>query len=590
MTKQEPVENPQERFRELSIFLLTNLPGWRWKLPLTLLAGFAETAILTLVPLIGARIINALKDGQWHSFRQNLWALALLTLVQTIISFIHRYCLLQIEEQSGMSLRRLIVETVLHKELRFFEKHWVGDIVSRAINDSNILKSFLTTVLLQIVYDGVALAVVVVILVNMNPLLALLTITTAPVTVLYGRVVRRRLEQAALLVRENVAAVTGHLQSWLSRPFAIKIHSLEGEAARRFRTKNEELTNNSVRIGVLGAWVGAVNTTLLSIPSLLIFGYGGYITLNGSLTIGELFAFMTFTTYFNAPIQRLVRTLITTLPTLYPISARVREFLSVEDTEDLPSVPRIAPVKSIRVHDLKFSFGKEPVFHLNVRTLEARRGEIIGIMGPNGAGKSTLARLLAGIYAPSQGEIILDLENGDACAAKARRQFFGFLPQSPTLFDGTLAENVTLFQSQLDKSKLLRIEEELGLREWVSSLANGWETQINAGLATTFSGGQIQKIGLARLLYREAPVLVFDEPANSLDQAAQPIVEHILSRPRADQIVLIIAHSQQILDGCDRVYQLRPLGGSTRTFECVEATREQTAAPVPELLQMSTVS
>jgi ABC-type bacteriocin/lantibiotic exporter with double-glycine peptidase domain len=587
MTKQEQLENPPERFWELSTFLLTNLPGWRWKLPLTLLAGFAETAALTIVPLIGARIINALKDGQWSSFRRYLWMLALVTLAQTIISFIHRYCLLQIEEQLGMSLRRLIVETVLHKELRFFEKHWVGDIVSRAINDSNILKSFLTNVLLQIVYDGVALAVVVVILVNMNPVLALLTIITAPVTVLYGRLVRRRLEQAALLVRENVAAVTGHLQSWLSRPFAIKIHSLEGEAARRFRAKNNELTANSVRIGVLGAGVGAINTTLLAIPSLLIFGYGGYITLNGSLTIGELFAFMTFTSYFNAPIQRLVRTLITTLPTLYPISMRVREFLSGEDTEELPSNHQSVPVNSIRASDLRFSFGKEPVFNLSVPRLEARRGEIIGITGPNGAGKSTLARLLAGIYSPNEGEIILDLENKDSCAVKVRRRHFGFLPQSPALFDGTLAENVTLFDARLDKSKLVRIEEELGLREWVDSLASGWDTQINAGLATTFSGGQIQKIGLARILYREAPVLVFDEPASSLDQAAQPIVEHILSRPRADQIVLIIAHSQQLLACCDRVYQLRPLVGSQRTFECVEAMKDKPAA-TPELLEMST--
>lgn len=569
-------EQWSERFRNLAAFVLCMLPGWHWKLPVTLLIGFGEIAILILVPLVGARIIDALKAGDWEHFRCSLVTLAVLTLAQTIVSLAHRYVCLRLDERVGNSLRRTIVDMVFRKEIQFFERHWLGDIVSRAINDTAALKSFLTGILLQIIYDGVTLVIVVMVLVLMNPVLAVLTIATAPGTLLYGHFVRPRLEAATMRVRENVAALMGHLQSWLSRPFALKVHSLESVALRRFALKNDDLTTNAVRFGTLGALVGAISATLLHIPSLVIFAYGGYTTLTGRLSIGELFAFMTFSSYFNAPIQRLIGILVATLPTLYPIHHRIQEFLAPDDVETTLEDYSPTWVAGIRATRLNFSFENQGGFRLIVPSFVARRGEVVGITGPNGSGKSTLAWLLMGIYQSRTGEVRLNSDNQQGHPASGRRRLFAFLPQELALFDGTLQENVTLFDANPDLARLTRIAEELDLASWIASLPQGWETEVNAGLATTFSSGQIQKIGLARLLYRESPILLLDEPASGLDEVAREAVKRILRRSRADRIVIIITHSRDTLALCDRIYRLRPLPDEPRVYECVEeAVREE---------------
>ena len=579
------------KFWPLAKFMLWTLPGWRWRLPLTLLVGAADIAVLILIPLAGAKIIDSLAAGSWDDFRHHLTVLGGLTLAQVFVGLTHRYAFLCVDERSGNALRQRLVETALRKPLGFFDRHWVGDLVSRAINDSSLLKGFITGVLLQMVYDTASLIVVAVILVRMNPVLAALTMATAPLTLVYGRAARRRLEAAALRVRENVAAVTGHLQSWLSRPLAIKAYSLESVAARSFRRRNDELTRNSVRSGLLGAGVGAANATLLGIPSLLIFGYGGYLTFKGGLSVGSLFAFMTFSAYFSGPAQRFVNAAVATLPTLYPVFDRLQEILEPEDLEPAWAARPLPAVSRIVASNITFGFEKDPGYRLIVPDFHAKRGEVIGIVGPNGAGKSTLGRLLAGISHPSAGTVTLGREVDRHWSGPRRRRLFGFLPQEPAVFDGTLLENLTLFDDLVDEARVARVIELLDVDSWIDSLPQGVNTPINAGLATKFSVGQIKKIGLGRLLYRDPPILLLDEPAAGLDESSQGRLAEIIDRGRERRIAIVITHSPATVALCDRVYRLRPLPGEARGFECVEDTaRSQPGGDLRGLLAASPVA
>jgi ABC-type bacteriocin/lantibiotic exporter with double-glycine peptidase domain len=232
-------------------------------------------------------------------------------------------------------------------------------------------------------------------------------------------------------------------------------------------------------------------------------------------------------------------------------------------------LPPATRVKRLEVKELTFHFPDKQGFSLRIPSLVARRGEIVGIAGPNGSGKTTLARLMAGIYQPQAGRVAFVKESGGECAPSDRRAMFGFLPQEPALFDGTLRENVTLFDAQPDLARLNAIESELDLKHWLASLPRGWETEINAGLSMTFSGGQLQRIGLARLLYHPRAALIFDEPANGLDESAQVLLEGMLHRSRGEQIIIIITHSPGTLALCDRIYRLHALPGS-HDYECLE--------------------
>ncbi|MGH9897487.1 MAG: ABC transporter transmembrane domain-containing protein, partial [Pyrinomonadaceae bacterium] len=249
------------KYSKLASFMLRMLPGYRWKLPFTLLLGFGDIAILILIPLTGAYIINALGAHDWDDFRDSLLKLALLTVSRTVVNFTHLYVFSRIDERAGNSLRATVFNSVLRKELRFFERHSLGDIISRGVNDTTMFKSFLTAVLLQLVYDSLTVVVVVLILIRMNPTLGALTILIAPITLIFGRLAQPRIEAASLRVRENVAGLTGYLQSWLSRPFSFKAHLLVDQASKRFATKNDEFTGNSIRLSLIGTILGALNST-----------------------------------------------------------------------------------------------------------------------------------------------------------------------------------------------------------------------------------------------------------------------------------------------------------------------------------------
>jgi ABC-type bacteriocin/lantibiotic exporter with double-glycine peptidase domain len=463
---------------------------------------------------------------------------------------------------------------------------------------------------------------VAVVLLRMHPFLGLMTIAAAPVTIFYLRVVSERLEAGSLAIRESVAALSARLHSWLSRPLSMKAHGLEPVAARQIARRNDALTHHTVRLGLLGARVGAVNGGLLQVPSLLIFAYGGSTVLKGGLSIGGLFAFMTFASYFSAPVQRLIG-LAAVVPTIYPSYRRVAGLLRGQSAERrgwpdqdgshllLSQGPAAGAPIGDRPAALVAS-GLEYTargFSLQVESLRACRGEIVGITGANGTGKTTLMKLLTGLVRPRKGNIRIESAPDALCGTEAgspsdlaaasrihgenlpfvptgkrsldpdeerflatgkSRRLFGILPQESEPLDGTLEENVTLFDPSPDADRLEIAATATGLTRWIGGLPAGWQTPLSGGRAVELSRGQLQRLGLARLLYRDAGILVLDEPEGRLDRSARKALAGTLARLATGRIVVVITHDPALLTCCHRLYDIRPSREDSSLHQCVE--------------------
>jgi len=549
-------------FGKMAGLALRALPKAPWKISTMLFLGFTELAVIIALPLTSARIINSLVAADWPLFRNALLQLSLLTFSQAIVNLAHQYVLLTTKETIGNNLRRRVVESVLAKSLPKQESYWVGDIISRALNDASGLKGFITDMVLQPVYDTVTLVVVVVVLFRMNPVLAALTVATAPITLITGKLFRSRIRQATLKIRESMARVTGKLQSWLSKPFQVKADFLERPALRQFMEANNHYTANSISAGKLGVRATAINIALLGIPGILIFAYGGSAVIAGKLSVGALFAFATYAAYFNAPIQRLIGTFVVSLPALYPLFERVHEICAEPVSQERENISGIS-VTRLRINDGVFSYQGEGSGQVFIPSMELHQGEIVGLTGANGSGKTTLLKVIAGLYPLRSGQIQM-FSGAQELASQKARALCRVMCQHPALFDGTLLENITSFDDQPREKDIAAIADELGLEAVLKTLPQGWQTAIHADSPPTFSSGQIQKLALARALYLPAQVLLLDEPSAAFDRETLARFKRMIKAMHGTGIVVIVSHSEELLAHCDKVYLLEKNQGSNR--------------------------
>jgi ABC-type bacteriocin/lantibiotic exporter with double-glycine peptidase domain len=420
--------------------------------------------------------------------------------------------------------------------------------MARVLNDCTALKGVLSAVLLRLVYDGLTIIVVLSIMVRMNPILGLLSFAASPAAILFGRWIRPKIEQASRAVRDRAGDITGNLQSWLVDSLALKAFRVQHTAEAQFAEHNYRLRDAGVRAGILGSCASFANFFLVGIPSLLIFGYGGGQVLKGGLTVGELFAFMTYSTYFNAPLQRLVSLALVAVPAQIALLHRIQEVTG--STQGSSPLLLAAPrALSLKIRDLRVELSSG--FTLTVPSFDGHAGEIVGVTGPNGSGKSTLIRTILGVQPADSGSLEFESADGQRVEEAIRR---GFVPQKAILFPGTVLDNVTLFDAKPDIERATDCLKRVGLSAWLTSLPGRIEEKsLGNG---KMSGGQLQRLNLARVLYSRAGITLLDEPGNSLDDQVETELIPILRSIAARGTVIVTTHSPAVLAHCDRVYRM----------------------------------
>jgi ATP-binding cassette subfamily B protein len=464
------------------------------------------------------------------------------------------YVLAWVSERISADLRNHTYAHLQRLSLEFFGGKRTGDLIARVDNDSERLCNYLSLSLVDFAADVLMIAMTTIILVTINPVLALVTLSPFPLVFWLVYSVRGRLLR--LFRRGGVAwsEMTSVLADTIPGIRVVKAFAQEGRETDRFAASNDQVLYANDRINLLWSFFGPTVTFLTTLGLLVVWSFAAWEIYHSMITVGVLTAFLAYITRFYARIESMIR-MVSATQRAAASAQRIFEIL-----DRVPSVPE--PVKPVRPGRLKgrialggvrFKYGSREVLHGLDLTIEP--GEMIGLVGPSGAGKSTLINLVCRFYDVAAGAIQVDGVDVRSFPVEEYRRNIGIVLQDPFLFYGTVAENIAYGKPGATRAEIVAAARAARAHEFILRLPDGYDSLVGER-GQALSGGERQRISIARALLIDPRILVLDEATSSVDTETEREIQTALENLIKGRTTIAIAHRLSTLRRADRLVVL----------------------------------
>ncbi len=481
-----------------------------------------------------------------------------------VMTYVQTYLVGWVGQRVLADLRIRIFEHLQSLPVGFYESRPAGVLISRMTNDVEALDSLVTDSVVTLFQAGLTLIGAVVILIVLDPLLALVTFCVFPL--LAGASIWFRLTSAGAFrrTRETIGSITAYLQETLSGIRVVRSFGQEPWHEARFAELNQDNREaNMVTVRLNAIYFPAVEM-LSGIAIAAIVLVGGYQAIEGLITAGTVVAFIGTLSNLFDPVQQLSQ-LYTTYQSGMAALEKIFQLLDVEpdltDRPDALELPRIEG--EIRFEDVAFAYarrrGSKPdapqARALDGINLRVPAGETVALVGATGAGKSTMAKLVARFYDPTEGRMLVDGHDLREVSSESLRSQMGIVPQEAFLFAGTIAENIAFGRPGASEAELRAAAAAVGADEFISELPRGYHTDVGERGAQ-LSAGQRQLVAFARALIADPRILVLDEATSNVDLKTEGKIEHGLRRLLAGRTAIVIAHRLSTIRQAGRIVVL----------------------------------
>jgi ATP-binding cassette subfamily B protein len=451
-------------------------------------------------------------------------------------------------------LRNEMAQHLLELDQHYYVRAHTGDLMARCTNDLQRVRDLAGPAAVEIGRAVTMMAIGFVFMLWLNVKLALIAVAYFPIVILLMIRFRATVEDKYRLVQDQFGEISNRVQESISGIRAVKAYAQEQSELAKFSEDNRELMRRTMSWAM---YMGAFWPFMIFIGNFslaLILWFGGNDVVDGQITLGEFVQFTAYLTILSGPLIGLGWTLSMAQQGLASMQ-RVAEVLMAEPRIEEPAEPvtLTAPRGEIEFRDVHFSYYDEPV--LRGVDLHIAAGTTVALVGSTGAGKTTLVNLLARLYDPTQGAVLIDgVDVRDMSLAQVR-ELVGFVPQETFLFSDSLRENVALARDDAPDDELTYAVETSRLANDLPQLTQGLETVLGER-GVTLSGGQKQRTALARALLKAPPIVVLDDALSHVDTHTE---EEILTRLRefmAERTTILIAHRTSTILAADRIVVL----------------------------------
>ena len=451
-------------------------------------------------------------------------------------------------------LRNRLYGRIQQQSLTFFTKNPTGILMSRITNDVNLIQAAVSEAVTSLLKDSFMLIGLVFVIFYRDWQLAVIAMFIFPLAIYPIAKFGSKLRHFATRTQVTMGSLSTLLQETISGARIVKAFGMEDYENKRFAEENERLFKLNLKsvsiIGVSSPFMEFLGG--LGIAAIIY--YGGYQVINGNSTPGTFFSFLAALIMLYEPVKRLTN-VNNTIQQGIAAAQRVFQILDtvpdIQDAAHAAVLPKIS--KDIDIQDVTFSYDETPVLrHVN---LKIRAGEMIAFVGMSGGGKTTLVNLIPRFYDVNNGRILIDGRDIREVTISSLRGQIGIVTQQTILFNDTVKNNIAYGDIDKSEAEIVAAAKAANAHDFITNLPNGYDTVIGEQGAK-ISGGERQRISIARALLKDAPILILDEATSSLDTEAEIEVQDALETLMRDRTTLIIAHRLSTIRKADRIIVL----------------------------------
>ncbi len=440
------------------------------------------------------------------------------------------------------------LSNILSLDMSFFHKYRSGELMSRIMGDIERIRSIVSNLIPELVREFVTIIGLLCVVIYQSPTLALFSLIVLPAAFYPLSRLAKRMRRISRTSQETSSDITSVLSQIFSNIEIVKANNAQKKELDKFGAQNDKIFKLSLKSVKTNTLVSPMMETLGSIGIAITIIIGGQQVIDGQITVGSFFSFLTALFMLYTPIKRLTA-IYNQMQDAIVASQRTFELLDmspsiVDGRLDFPS-----RVNSITIQDLKFSYGDKVA--LNGINLKIYKGQMIALVGSSGGGKSTLINLLMRFYDPDSGIILINENDISEFKLHSLRENIGLVTQRVYIFNDTIAANVA-YGAPLDETKVIKALKMANAYSFVQNLDDGIYTTLSE-YGANLSGGQRQRIAIARALYHDPQILIFDEATSALDNESEKEITKAIENLGQEKIVIVIAHRLTTIKNADKI-------------------------------------
>ena len=537
----------------------------KYKIPIIIVMIFAIGS--TIFTIVGPKIlgnatteifnglISKLSGGTGIDFgkvAQIALTLLGLYIISAIFSFVQRFVMTNVTQKITYKLRNDIAIKINKMPMKYFDKKTNGEVLSIITNDIDTLSMNLNQSITEIITSVCTIIGILVMMFSISWQMTLISLVILPIAGILVTNIVKKSQKYFTRQQDYLGHVNGQVEEIYGGLNIVKVFNAEEKVTKDFEKANDELYHSGWKAQFLSGLMHPVMNFISNVGYIAVAVAGGYLAIQGTITVGNIQSFIQYNKQFTQPINQLAQ-ISNMLQAMMAAAERIFEFLE-EPEEEVTAKGNIDTSKlkgNVEFKHVKFGYDPERTIIKDFNA-SVHEGQKIAIVGPTGAGKTTMVKLLMRFYDVTDGEILVDGHNVKDFDRGELRKMFGMVLQDTWLFGGTVKENIKYSKEDATDTEVVEAAKAAHVHHFIKTLPNGYHSMINEE-STNISAGQKQLLTIARVILADPKILILDEATSSIDTRTEIQIQSAMDNLMKGRTSFIIAHRLSTIKNADLI-------------------------------------